>query len=183
MIDKIVVPGRCMPSTAEEEESYFPCVMVYLGKAPLKHKKLEGESNLFHNLKRVDVGKTKQTQESVRELYNTYKQMTISELEQAFTIRSMSQFEPGTPMIYHFVKEVKFLKEGKETIAYVMRYEVKENGVIVNGDVYIPERTYNEAKKTEPGFIIYRGEKTSVKSGNTYYDILVGDISAKDILF
>ena len=45
-----------------------------------------------------------------------------------------------------------------------MSYETETDGHVETGEVFVPERTYNEAKTNVPGMMIYKGDKVSKAS-------------------
>jgi hypothetical protein len=168
---KVVVPIRFLPT---DTETAFPAVFIYTGKVAIS-----STPNSYHDLKLVGNGSAAE----MSSLADRLRCRTLEQLKAEFEISRMTSFPKGTIFTYDSVKEIdsQILQvDGteKNDKSYIMSYETVVDGFKKKGRVYIPRRTYSEAKKSEPGVVVYKGETVS-RIGRRYF--LLNVIHSLDI--
>ena len=158
---KIVVPIRFLPT---DPAATFPAVYIYTGKVALS-----STPNSYHDLKLVGNG----TAEEMSSLADRLRSKTLEQLKAEFEIARMTAFPKGTVFTYDVVKEIECQipqanGSDKTDKSYIMSYETFVGGNKKKGRVYIPRRTYIDAKSSAPGVVVYKGETIS-RIGRKYF--------------
>jgi hypothetical protein len=174
---KMLTPIRFAPS--EESGTKCPMVLVYFGKVEMK-----SGTGTCHQMEVAGCGGT--VDESAQ-MATDLRKLSIEDLKDRVKVQMMSHFPHGTVFTYSKVRSVpsRFAQsEGKaaEDKAYIMSYETYVGNRHRQGEVFVPKRTYAEAKKSVPGVMVYRGDAVS-KVGRKYYDLSVlGDLFKTGLL-
>lgn len=170
---RMMMPPRVVPELdgKKVDEEIPPMLMVYLGK-----KELEKEGHSCFDIRTVTVPKEKTIAEYAQEL----RLMSHESLSTQFKISSFGDFPEGSVFICESVRQLKQTSKdeiglSKETRVPVMRYETTHDGVVKTGEIFLPHRTYSEAKKNLPAVLLYNGLRKSKKGGRSYFDITVMD--------
>jgi hypothetical protein len=156
------------------DPALYPCLMVYLGKSD--SEKADGEpSRQFHCLRRYGGLDDYGSREAMHKRAEQLRALTVDQLRDVVEVKSVKQFQRGTVFVYSLPRvQTVYTKEGNKrcpTKVWVVSFSTRQDGELVTGEIFVPDRYSSRLEKERQGIMVYRGIGVAKGSGRDFYDL------------